>query len=101
MKTFWITGARGFIGRHLARNLALSGNRICGLGHGAWPEIESNLWGISYWLNAEVSISSLAQLKAKLGKPGIIPALITPKINQATKIEANPPVKVGFSWRLK
>lgn len=69
MKTFWITGARGFIGRHLARNLALSGNRVCGLGHGAWPEIESNLWGISYWLNAEVSISSLAQLKAKLGKP--------------------------------
>lgn len=69
MKTFWITGARGFIGRHLAKYIASSGHRVCGLGHGTWPPLESNLWGISYWINGEVSISNLSQLKANSGEP--------------------------------
>lgn len=69
MKTFWITGARGFIGRHLAKRLAVSGHRVAGLGHGAWPTADAADWGVSYWLNGDVSGSNLAQLKAALGAP--------------------------------
>lgn len=69
MKTFWITGARGFIGRHLARRLAASGHRVAGLGHGAWPAFEATPWGVTHWVNADVSGSSLAQMQAELGCP--------------------------------
>jgi UDP-glucose 4-epimerase len=69
MKTFWITGARGFIGRHLAKRLATSGYCIAGLGHGAWPDIEAIPWGVTHWFNTDVSASSLAQMRAVLGSP--------------------------------
>lgn len=69
MKTYWITGARGFIGRHLSRRLASDGYRVAGLGHGAWPAAEASEWGLSYWLNGDVSASNLAQMQADLGRP--------------------------------
>lgn len=69
MKTYWITGARGFIGRHLAQRLASDGFRVAGLGHGAWPAVEAAEWGLAYWLNGDVSASNLAQIYAELGKP--------------------------------
>lgn len=69
MSTYWITGARGFIGRHLARDLAAEGHRVAGLGHGAWPAVEASAWGLDYWLNGDVSGSNLAQMQAELGAP--------------------------------
>lgn len=69
MKTYWITGARGFIGRHLSRHLASDGYRVAGLGHGAWPALEAAEWGLAYWLNGDVSASNLAQMYAELGEP--------------------------------
>lgn len=69
MKTFWITGARGFIGRHLARQLAASGHRVAGLGHGAWPAAEAAAWGVREWMNGDVSASNLAQMQAAFGTP--------------------------------
>lgn len=69
MKTYWITGARGFIGRHLSRRLASDGYRVAGLGHGAWPAAEASEWGLSYWLNGDVSAINLAQMQAELGRP--------------------------------
>lgn len=56
----WITGAAGFIGRHLARRLAASGLVVVGLGHGAWPD--ASRWGVSRWLNGEISADNLSQL---------------------------------------
>ena len=69
MATVWITGAHGFIGRYLARRLAATGGRVAGIGHGAWPEAEAAQWGLSFWLNGEISASNLGQMKQVLGLP--------------------------------
>lgn len=68
----WITGAHGFIGRHLARSLKASGYRVAGLGHGAWPETEAAQWGLSFWLNGEISASNLGQMRQALGLPDAV-----------------------------
>ncbi len=36
----WVTGAKGFIGSHLARELAGAGQAVHGIGHGALEEAE-------------------------------------------------------------
>lgn len=58
--TIWITGARGFIGRHLARYLAAGGARVTGIGHGAWPDHRE--WGVERWLNGVPDAANLGQL---------------------------------------
>lgn len=68
----WVTGARGFVGRHLARNLATRGSRVAGLGHGHWPDSEARSWGLSAWHNADVSGAELGVLAAQCGRPETI-----------------------------
>lgn len=68
----WITGAHGFIGRYLARGLEANGYRIAGIGHGAWPEAEVAQWGLSFWLNGEISASNLGQMRQALGPPDVV-----------------------------
>lgn len=65
----WITGARGFIGRHVARACAASGARVAGLGHGAWRDIEAQPWGVSEWLNGDITGSNLGRLAESTGLP--------------------------------
>lgn len=72
MAQVWITGAHGFIGRHLARWLANQGHSVAGVGHGAWPEAEAMHWGVSFWLNGDISASNLGQMQYALGLPDII-----------------------------
>lgn len=69
MALIWITGARGFIGRHLAQWLACQGHTVAGIGHGAWPQIEATQWGISSWLNGDICASNLFQMKKITGLP--------------------------------
>lgn len=57
--TMLVTGARGFIGRHLSRHLSSMGHTVLGLGHGAWPEPDARKHGVTRWLNAEVHASAL------------------------------------------
>jgi UDP-glucose 4-epimerase len=54
-----VTGAYGFIGRHLARRLAASGWRVTGVGHGAWSRNEWKAWGLDEWHQADVTLESL------------------------------------------
>ncbi|WP_035383196.1 SDR family oxidoreductase [Ferriphaselus sp. R-1] len=68
----WITGARGFIGRYLARDLASHGNLVAGIGHGAWPAIEARHWGIASWINGEISASNLDQMQQAGGSPDVV-----------------------------
>lgn len=63
MAHVWITGTYGFIGRHMARWLADQGHTVAGIGHGAWPEIEAVRWGVSSWINGEISASNLGQMR--------------------------------------
>ena len=64
-----ITGARGFIGQHLALRLAADGHTVCGLGHGAWPDHEAAHFGISRWLNGEIAAANLKLLQRDCGTP--------------------------------
>ena len=54
-----ITGAYGFIGRHVARALAAEGLTIIGIGHGAWSREQWRKWGISEWHAADVNFDNL------------------------------------------
>ncbi|WP_413458816.1 NAD-dependent epimerase/dehydratase family protein [Herbaspirillum huttiense] len=65
MARILITGAHGFIGKHLARHLALEGHQVSGLGHGIWPPIEASKWGIAHWLNGEVQAANLRTLQLR------------------------------------
>jgi len=61
-KVIWITGCRGFIGRHLASWLSRQGHTVVGVGHGPWPPEEARVWGVERWLNGGIHASNLQQL---------------------------------------
>lgn len=69
MATIWITGARGFIGRHLARQLAISGDTVLGIGHGQWPVSNAQDWGVRTWVNGAIEPANLARMMASGGLP--------------------------------
>jgi UDP-glucose 4-epimerase len=71
-KDAWVTGGRGFIGRHLARDLSGHGWTVHAIGHGAWLEDERQACGVTGWLNASVTAASLDALGTRFGVPGVI-----------------------------
>lgn len=68
----WVTGAHGFIGRHTAHELHALGHRVLGLGHGGWPADQAARWGLSHWINGDVSSSNLHALQTVAGVPDCI-----------------------------
>jgi len=72
MTTIWITGGKGFIGRHLARLVSEHGNRVCGIGHGLWPAEEARKWGYANWCNGEIEAANLSQLAQDSGLPDVV-----------------------------
>src|SRR5258708_26997334 len=67
--TVWITGANGFIGRYLARELADAGHAVHGIGHGALEESDRLRFGLQTWLNGEIDAANLSALAAGCGLP--------------------------------
>src|SRR6202051_1879708 len=65
----WITGANGFIGRYLARELADAGYAVHGIGHGAIEDFEKQRLGRQSWLNGEIDAANLNALAAGGGLP--------------------------------
>ncbi|MEJ7138197.1 NAD-dependent epimerase/dehydratase family protein [Amphibiibacter pelophylacis] len=57
-------GAAGFVGRHTALALARRGYRVLGVGHGQWTDHEWHRWGLSGWLEADISIEALDRVTA-------------------------------------
>jgi UDP-glucose 4-epimerase len=72
MKTALITGARGFVGRHLARALHQQGVQVCGIGHGAWTDNERQTWGVNHWLNGDVTKRNIDIVLSNLGQPDAV-----------------------------
>ncbi|HEU4990662.1 MAG TPA: NAD-dependent epimerase/dehydratase family protein [Gemmatimonadaceae bacterium] len=64
-----VTGAHGFIGRHVARRLKAEGWAVVGVGHGSWDEHEWRAWGIDRWHDATIAVDVLSAL-------GIVPDLV-------------------------
>jgi UDP-glucose 4-epimerase len=57
-----VTGAHGFIGRHVCQSLAARGDKVHALGHGSWTQAEAAQWGVSRWLEADITVGSLAEV---------------------------------------
>jgi len=67
--TVWVTGANGFIGRHLIRELADAGHTVHGLGHGTFEESERRRLGLQSWFNGEIDAANLNALANAHGLP--------------------------------
>ena len=72
MANILISGAHGFIGKHLARWLARQGHQVVGLGHGIWPAAEAASWGLSHWLNGDIQSGNLRLLQQASGTPEVV-----------------------------
>jgi UDP-glucose 4-epimerase len=72
MERVWVTGAKGFIGRHLALHLSRAGSTVYGIGHGLWPKLDSSAWGLAGWVNGDVKATNLESLKRLAGTPSRI-----------------------------
>ena len=68
----WITGARGFIGSHLIRELAAAGHSVHGIGHGALEQAECARVGLQSWINGEIEAANLDALAAVHGCPSAV-----------------------------
>jgi UDP-glucose 4-epimerase len=68
----WVTGCRGFIGRHVARHLSALNYQIHGIGHGAWTATDRTSWGVGNWVNGDITEGNLATLAAAGGRPKVI-----------------------------
>jgi UDP-glucose 4-epimerase len=64
-----VTGAFGFLGRHVSRACARAGHTVRGLGHGLWKRAEWSDWGVSEWHASDVTLDAMVSCA---GKPDII-----------------------------
>ena len=71
-KQVFITGAKGFLGRHCARAFALEGWRVIGFGHGSWTEKEYTQWGINAWTETAISLEAVRGVADQYGLPKAI-----------------------------
>ncbi len=56
-----ITGAGGFIGRHVAKAFRASGRDVVGIGHGSWSADEAREWGLCSWHPGDVTLAALTE----------------------------------------
>lgn len=72
MKRVWVTGARGFIGRHVAKAFADAGWHVAGLGHGTWNNAEARSYGLDVWEESEITHGAISALCESTGQPDVV-----------------------------
>ena len=68
-RTALVLGAHGFIGRRVCRELANQGFSVCGLGRGQWRSDESAEWGLSHWVEGDITLASLGRAASMAASP--------------------------------
>ena len=58
-----VTGAHGFIGRHVSRLFNKNGWTVIGMGHGDWSTSEWKRWGLADWHPGDIDLDSLKQVR--------------------------------------
>lgn len=72
MKRAIVTGAAGFLGRHVARHLHLAGWSVVGIGHGNLDADGVRRWGFDFWSRADVNVESLTAVIQAEGRPNLV-----------------------------
>ena len=70
--TVWIVGAKGFLGRHVARRFSTDGNRVIGIGRSEWDTDQRRPWGVGAWSGAGVEPPVLIALFDQFGRPDLV-----------------------------
>lgn len=72
MKKVWVTGAHGFLGRNLCRQLGKDGFYVVGIGHGHWSPGEAKKFGLNRWIFSDITLAALYELESETGIPEAI-----------------------------
>jgi UDP-glucose 4-epimerase len=72
MSKILITGAHGFIGKHLVQWLTQHGHQVSGIGHGNWSAEDAKSRGISCWFNGHIHSDNLSAVQKEFGTPDIV-----------------------------
>lgn len=72
MSDIWVTGAQGFIGKHLSKALGKQGYSVHGIGNGKWGKNEQIKWGLNSWSDSHICYSSLNNFAENTGSPSRI-----------------------------
>jgi UDP-glucose 4-epimerase len=65
LPTVLVTGARGFVGRHVARAAGAVAERVAGVGHGNRDREDAARSGLAAWIEGDVTIAALAALPVR------------------------------------
>ena len=71
-KVVWITGAHGFLGRHVSSFFAERGYSVAGLDLHSWEADERARWKGAAWVSGDVSVDNLDILMGEAGLPAVV-----------------------------
>ena len=60
-----VTGAYGTIGRYVSLALVAQNWQVMGIGHGKWSAEDRRAWGLSSWIESDVSLGHLRALNVQ------------------------------------
>lgn len=68
----WVTGAAGFIGRHICRTLALQGWSVTGIGRGTMTSGDLAVWRLDDFAAGSLDAAVLDRVQRRTGPPSVV-----------------------------